>query len=249
MRFDGVYLFHNELTTEIDMSDAIEVRVPGAGSGEASTALMIENGTLTFGEVTVDSQRVIISESAYTQSFPSDGVIGWNLLGHYAVQIDYDLGSIALHDTTGFQVDSTWCCVPITLKKDIPFLEGTVEVVEGEIIPMVVYIDLGSDEALELLTKTDQRFTLPDSLEPRYLGTGLSGDIHGSFGWSRNLWLAEYQLSHIPTAFAPAEVRSKQEGGDGILGNDFIRRFNIIFDYAHERLYLRPSKYFEVPFE
>jgi hypothetical protein len=249
MGFDGVYLFHKILAEEIDTAGAIEVRVPGAGSGEASTAVMIENGRLTFGDVTVDSQRVIISNSPNTQGFDSDGVIGWNLLGHYAVEIDYDHEMILLHDPAEFQADTTWQHIPITLKKNIPFLEGTVEVVDSESVPIILYIDLGSDEALELLIRPDQKFTLPDSLKSSYIGTGLSGDIHGQYGRSKRLRVAGCDLFDIPTAFVPAEMRSKQEGADGILGNDCIRRFNIIFDYAHERLYVKPNSIFGTPFD
>lgn len=249
MPFDGVYLFHKELSDEIDMTDAIEVRVPGAGSGEASTAMMIESGTLTFGEVTVDSQKVIISGSEYTQTFPTDGVIGWNLFGHYTVEIDYDLEIITLHDSSWARADSTWSVLPLTLKNNVPFLEGRIEVVEGEIIPVTLYIDLASGDALELLVKENQKFTMPEDLDSSYLGTGLSGDIHGSRGRCRNLWLGNYQLEDVSTAFAPEEIRSKQEGADGILGDDSIRRFNVIFDYAGEKLYLKPNKYFDTPFK
>lgn len=249
MPFDGVYLFHKELAGEIDMTGAIEVQVGGAGAGEASTALMIETGHVTFGEVTLDSQRVLISHSFHTQQFDTDGVIGWNLFGHYVVEIDYDREIITLRDTSDSRVDTTWQVVPITLRKGIPFLDGMLEVVDGEHVPVVLYIDLSSDEALELLVRPDQKYTLPDSLEDRYLGTGLSGDIYGQYGRSKRLHLASYDLYDVPTAFAPAEVRSKQEGADGILGNDCIRRFNVIFDYAHERLYLKPNSFFEAPFE
>jgi hypothetical protein len=249
LTFDGVYLFKENLAKEIDMTGAIHVQVPGAGSGKASTAIMIEHGTLSFGEAMVDSQRVIISQSERTQGFPSDGIIGWNLFGHATVEIDYDHDMIMLHDTTALDLDSTWTSVPIVLKKNLPFLEGKVEVVAGEIVPVTFYIDLASGSALELLTKTGQKFSMPDSVKSSYLGTGLSGDIHGSIGRSRHLWLGPFELSDVRTDFAPAEVRSKQQGADGILGNDAIRRFNVIFDYTHRRLYIRPSKYFAVPFE
>ena len=61
---------------------------------------MIQNGPLTFGDVTVDRQRVIISQTAGTQAFRTDGVIGWNLFGHCSVEIDYDRERILLHDNT-----------------------------------------------------------------------------------------------------------------------------------------------------
>jgi hypothetical protein len=249
MSFDGVYLFHKEFVDEIDTSGAIEVRVPGAGAGEASTAVMIETGRIAFGDVVIDSQKVIISRSPYTQSFPTDGVIGWNLFGHYAVEIDYDKEIITLHDSLALRNDTSWSIIPIELKKGIPFLEGEVEVIEDERVLMSFYIDLASGDALELLTGPDQKFSMPDSLEDQYLGTGLSGDIHGKSGKSVAVRISMYELRDITTAFAPAEVRSKQEDADGILGNDLIRRFNVIFDYANSRLYLKPNGFYEAPFE
>ncbi|UCC78999.1 MAG: hypothetical protein JSW64_12075 [Candidatus Zixiibacteriota bacterium] len=249
MAFDGVYLFHEEFVDEIDTSGAIEVRVPGAGDGEASTAVMIETGRIAFGDVTIDSQKVIISRSPHTQNFPTDGVIGWNLFGHYAVEIDYDKEIITLHDSLGLGDDDSWSVIPIELKKGIPFLECEVEVVKDERVLMIFYIDLASGDALELLTGPDQKFTMPDSLMDQYLGTGLSGDIHGQSGKSVAVRISMYELRNITTAFAPAEVRSKQEGADGILGNDLIRRFNVIFDYSNARLYLKPNGFYETPFE
>ncbi|UCE23482.1 MAG: hypothetical protein JSU74_09265 [Candidatus Zixiibacteriota bacterium] len=249
MRFDGVYLFHKNLANVIDTTGAIEVRVPGAGAGEASTAIMIETGQLGFGEVTVDSQRVLIGQSAHTQQFLTDGIIGWNLFGHYIVKIDYDQQVILLHDTSYVPEATDWHEIPIELRKDLPFLEAKVEVVEGEEVSILCYIDLASGDALELLVKPEQKFTLPATLVPRNLGTGLSGDINGHSGYSYKLSLGPYDLHNVATAFAPAEVRSKQEGADGILGNDSIRRFNVIFDYPHQRLLIKPNKAFDTPFE
>ncbi len=249
MRFDGVYLFHKELADAIDTTGAIEVKVPGAGTGEPSTAVMIENGRLAFGDVIVESQRVLISSSPHTQTFPTDGVIGWNLFGHYTVEIDYDKHIITLHDTGFFQADSTWRRVPVTMKKDMPFLECQLEVIPGEIVTAIMYIDLASGDALELLIQDNQKFSMPDSLEEHYLGTGLSGDINGYRGRSRRLQLQGYDLYNVVTAFAPAAVRSKQGGADGILGGDAIRRFNIVFDYTNSQLFIKPNSHFHEPFE
>ncbi len=249
MRFDGVYLFHQDALKLIDTTGAIEACVPGAGSGEASIVTMIETGNVKFGEVAITNQRIMVSHSAHTQSFPTDGVIGWNLFGHYNVEIDYDQQLIQLRDTAYFSYDSSWTIIPIELRGDLPHFDITVEVVDSEVVPLEVYIDLASGDALELLVHLKQRFTLPKNVTWDLLGTGLSGDIYGNRGRSKHLQIGGYELTNIRTTFAPMEVRSKQKTGDGILGNDLIRRFNVVFDYPHQRLLIKPNKTFTLPFE
>lgn len=139
MGFDGVYLFREEFASEIDTSGALEVRAPGAGSDAPSKGFMVENGILRFGDITVDSQRVVILQSEYTKGFIADGVIGWNLFGHYTVEIDYDSGMIILHDSDTFQADTSWQTLPIELKGNLPFFKGELEVIEGENIPLTLF--------------------------------------------------------------------------------------------------------------
>lgn len=241
MHYDGVILFHKEFAGLIDTSGAIDVRVPGAGDSQASTNIMVENAVIGFGGMALDSQRVIISTSDYTQEFPTDGIIGWNLFGHYAVEIDYDSSLIFLHDTLDFKPDSGWTEVPIKMKNHLPYINVELEVVSGEIIQMDLYVDLASDKALELLMSDKQRFSMPRTGEKVFIGRGLSGDVYGYNGHSHRLKIFTTDLFFVPTAFAPAEVRSKQEGAEGVLGNDAIRRFNIIFDYSHSLAYIKTN--------
>ena len=50
-------------------------------------------------------------------------------------------------------------------------------------------------------------------------------------------------------AFAPAEICSKAGGAGAVLANAALRRFNLIFDYAHARLLIRPNSHFGERFE
>jgi hypothetical protein len=46
----------------------------------------------------------------------------------------------------------------------------------------------------------------------------------------------------------PAEVRSKQEGADAVIGNNVLRRFDLVYDYAHAKVHLRPNRSYAEPF-
>lgn len=247
MPFDGVYLFKQTCVELMDTTGAMEVRVPGAGDGEPSRAIMMENAELAYGEVQIPNQRVVVSYSPHTQSFASDGVIGRSLFGHHTVEIDYDRSMILLHDTLGFVADTTWQQIPITIRNGLPFFSGRVEVTAGEEVPMVFYVDLASGEVVELLVHPEQKFTLPESLHAELLGTGLSGDIHGQRGRCAQITVGSFTLSDVPAAFAPASIRSKQEGADAVLGNGWMSRFNVVFDYHNQRLLLKPSRFYRTP--
>ncbi|MFH2035986.1 MAG: hypothetical protein ABIJ45_06250 [Candidatus Zixiibacteriota bacterium] len=249
MPFDGVYLFHKELNDEIKLENTINVHVPGAGDGEASEAIMADSQIVSCGEMNFNNQRVIIAQSATTQSFPTDGVVGQTILGHYIIKIDFDSLKMTLFEPKTFIPDSSWFIINLEYKKGIPFLKAEVEVIKGEKVAIDIYMDISAGEPLELLVKDHAKFTVPDNLEQKYLGTGLSGDIHGGIARIHSFSLGPYTLYDLPATFPPAEVRSKQEGADGILGNDALRRFNVVIDPFGRKLFIRPNQSFKTPFE
>ena len=117
--------------------------------------------------------------------------------------------------------------------------------------PMLLsmYIDFAARDAIVLLEKPGMKFSLPEETVNKHLGTGLSGEIYGKTGKISKLILGPYEIHEVVAAFAPAEIRSKQDNADAILGNDSLRRFNLIFDYAGRKLYIKPNSFFNEPFK
>jgi hypothetical protein len=249
MHFTGLLLYNTDLNDSVILEQATEVLVPGAGTDSGSPALMIDSGTFHVGKIEFVDQRIIVLQSDRMKGLPSDGVTGYSLFGTYVVEVDYDRMLLILHDPDTRTIESSWESLPLTFKDNmIPWLEATINVSGNAEIPVSLYIDLASSEALELLVRDNMKYALPQKLEDYYLGTGLSGDIYGQKGRISSLKIGSFYLKDIPTAFAPAEVRSKQEGADGVLGNNVLRRFNVIFDYEKERLYIKPTTHFAEPF-
>lgn len=249
MHFEGLLVYNPDLQDSITVENAIEVLVPGAGADSASRAIMTDSGSFHVGNVEFINQRIIVLQNDMMKGFPSDGVTGYSFFGNYIVEVDYDKMLITLHESEKTEVDSSWGYLPITFKDNmIPWIEAVVNIKGDEVVPVSLYIDLASGDALELLIKKEMKFHLPEQLEDSYLGRGLSGDIYGHKGKISSLKLGSFCLEDVVTAFAPAKVRSKQEGADGIIGNDALRRFNLIFDYKNAKLYLKPNSFFSEPF-
>lgn len=241
MAFPGVFLFHEELVEELALPGLVEVLVPGAGEGEGSRSVMADSVTVRIGDAEFGNQRVIVSRSRTTQGFPRDGVTGFTLLGSYEVEIRHEPQEIVLHAPGSYTPDSTWTAIDLDLREGIPWLEAAVSVEGEEETPVSVYIDLAAADPLVLLVRPGMKVPVPAGLEERYLGTGLGGDVTGRSGTVARLCLGPWVLRDLPTAFPAAEVRSRQAGADGILGGGLLQRFDVIFDYARARLFLKPN--------
>jgi hypothetical protein len=248
MPMDGVFLFHKGLSNEIALEGAIDVLIPGAGGGEPSKGIMAESVPVSAGDVVFGRQRVIISLSDHTQGFPTDGVIGWSLFGHYAVELDYDTMVMTLHPPGSFVPDSTWQAVSVTLKENVPWVSASVDVLGEGSVPVDCYIDFASGEAVELLVREHAKFPIPETMERAYLGTGLSGDVHGAIGRVASFTIGHRSLFDVAAVFPNAVTRSKQNGADAVIGNRLLRRFDLIFDYDAGTLWLRPNDAFDLPF-
>jgi len=241
MGSDGLLLFKSKYVKELNISEQTEYQIHGAGNEGSSKTVLAEGMTFKAGDAEFGSQRVIILTGKKMEDFPTDGVTGFSLLGHYVVGIDYDHMEITLHDPDQFKPGNGWDAVPLYFKENnIPWVDLTVEVQGGDPVTLPCYIDSASGETVELLTRETNRFTVPEGMEKTYLGRGLSGDIYGYRGPIRKVRLGNQAVETIDAVFAPAEVRSKQPDAGGVIGNGLLKNFHVIYDYAHHTLYLRP---------
>ena len=242
MGMRGVYLLRREHSEWVDAPSNILVQIPGAGGGEASRAQVVDAQTLRAGSVVLDSQTVLISQSDRTQDWSFDGIIGRSLVVDYTVELDYDRSVMRLHDRGWHPTGPEWTRLPIRIERGLPWFEVEVDMEDGVARPIKAYLDLASAATLELLVGSGRPFTPPSGAEEVGLGTGLSGEIRGWRGQTHRLRVGGFDLTEVPTEWAPAEIRSKGGAAGGILGNGFMHYFNVVFQYAEGALYIRPSQ-------
>ena len=242
MGFDGVLLFDPSLKDSIGPARLSSAKIPGAGAGPPSDAVFADSLSLQVGDTRINNQRIIILSDSSMVSRRSDGVIGWSLLGRYAVEIDYDRLAITLHDARSFRPAAGWTSLPLSLNdRNLPFLEVSAAADSEALHPLKVYIDYASSETIEILTKPGMEFPVPARTTEVLLGRGLSGDIRGRRGTISRLVIGPHELKDVVAAFVPAKTRSKAKGADAVLSNGALCRFDVVFDYAHSRLHIRPN--------
>lgn len=249
MGWDGLLVFKAELLDSLGLSDPQMANLGGAGKGSGQAAAFSDGMSYSLGNMEFKNQRIVVLKTDHFKGFPNDGTVGYSLFGHFAVEIDYDRSLLTLHEPGKIRPDPSWTGVPIFFRdNNIPWMDVRIAVENEEPVWLSCYIDYASSEAIELLLKPDQKFTVPVETEDVSLGRGLGGDITGRSGRIAKVIIGPYELKNVTAAFADAAVRSKQKGADGVVANNLLRRFNLIFDYAGKKLYLKPNSHFVEPF-
>lgn len=246
---DGLMLFKEAYRDSLELDHVMAAQIGGAGSGEDARALVFDSVSFSMGDAAFVNQRMIILRG--NSGFFANGLLGYSVFGHYVTAFDYDQNTMTLYTPDRFEINEPdWAFVPLYFKDNqIPWLDAAVCIDQEEPIPISMYIDFAAGDEIVLLEKPDMKFTLPAETEQVLIGKGLSGDIYGKTGTVSKLILGPYELSRIKASFTDAEVRSRQDNADGILGNTSLRRFNLIFDYFNGKLYLQPNTHFTDPSE
>ena len=248
--FDGMILFKSELADSIQLYNRIQVQIPGAGDGPPSNAIMSDSMTFNSGTCEFKNQRLIILQNSRFSGSSSDGVIGYSYFGHHKVEVDYDNKIITLHDNEDFIDEKGWETIPLTFDNtNKPHLNIYVQIKEEEPAMLDVYIDYAASLSLELTVKDGMKFPLPDKYEADYGGYGLSGDVHGKTARISKYMIGKYEFKDVTATFFEGDSRSKVRNSDGVISNDAMRRFNLVFDYHNKKLLIKPNSSFNEPFE
>ncbi len=248
--YDGLILFNKDLADSIQLENRINVQIPGAGDGPPSDAVMSESTTFKSGDCSFNNQRTIVLQNDLFKKSASDGVIGYSYFGHYIVGVDYDSKLITLYDTAYTFNDKEWNSVPLKFgRNNKPHMDISISIKGEEPILIDVYIDYASSLSLELTTDNDMKFPKPDKYEGTFKGYGLSGDVEGKNAYIKSYKIGDYEFSNVTATFFEGNSRSKDKFADGVISNDALRRFNLVFDYQHKQLLIKPNNSFNEKFE
>lgn len=210
------------------------------------------NQKLHFPALTIDSLNFHINDySILTAVYGEriDGIIGYSVFSRYILKVDYDSMNL-----------SFWTRGTIRYPRGGYLLKPTINLLvaqqlrvrdEKPVTSRFLY-DMGAGVCM-LLTKdfvADSNFL--DKKKKRWTkeGEGLGGKIDMELMVLKEIRLGPYRFRNIPVYIFDDEnnVTSYPYMG-GLLGNDILRRFNVILNYARSDIYLVPNTHYNDPFD
>ena len=210
-----------------------------------------EHITIAFGGLVFRDQTSIITR--YIPGLPNpwegaDGQISAAFFKNFVVAVDFDASQITLIKPEAFRYTGNGQAIPMHPgPHDSRTITAHVEIEDGSELILELLVDLGGIYPLYLPLGSDERIALPADAEEAVLGIGLGGPQKGYLGRIHSLRIGDYVLEDVVTAFTPVAAGATVYGNT-MIGMPLLERFNLVFDYFHDHLYLEPNRAFQEPF-
>jgi len=201
------------------------------------------------------SAAVIALDSIEAQvGRPLDGIVGLDLFTRYVVEIDYLDNKIRLYDPKTYTYSGAGESIPLKLRDGHFFVAAKIEMPDRPKLEGQLLVDTGGVMVTAVLTTPFSRSnSLPASNQKKVLDKSLSG-----LGGQTRLLVTRatsFTLGHLSIR-TPVVYVSQDTGGalastdyEGLIGSEILRRFSVVFDYAHGRLILEPNAHYAEPVE
>ena len=207
---------------------------------------------LQLNDLVVDSLNFHINNYeflSYVYGTQIDGVIGYSLLSRYIVKIDYDIREIEI-------------CSQGTLKYPRgghllkPFIRTlpvqSARVHDHRRITSRFLIDIGAGLPLVLSQEFEQDSIVLRKKRKRFpvQAHGVGGKLAMEMALVKDFRIGPYRFRKVPIMVFDDEfnVTSYPYLG-GLIGNQILKRFNVIFNYQQREIYLKPNTLYRDPFE
>jgi hypothetical protein len=248
------------IITEPNLVDSIKltskrtIKIPGLGEGEDDEAYISSILKVDIpGLESYDVSAAILKKDHFNLSnyagMPIDGLLGYEFFANLAVKINFTDSTLSVcrpQDLRPFRKSNR---IPITIEQRKPYMQTKVIFPNGTKLDAKMVIDIGAGHpvSIENMIKNNG---LPAKYIPANLGVGLNGPIDGFISRINEIDIGKFKVKDVLASFPEDDKQIVTSvPRDGNLGLGILKRFDVIFDYPDNLLYLKKGVLYNEPFE
>ncbi|HEV3325575.1 MAG TPA: aspartyl protease family protein [Puia sp.] len=222
--------------------------IAGMRREELLDGMQLKVGTVILDSIKMQVNNYDILTSVYGEQI--DGILGYTFFSRYLVRVDYDSSRIDIYSNGPVNYPKGGYLLR-PLLAGLPMMEGRLN--DARDINTRFYFDTGAGRCLLFSSEftADSAVFGPKKKRPvRAEGAGLGGKKEMELTTLKNFSIGPFRFHQIPTyVFDDSYDVTNYPQLGGLIGNDLLRRFNLILNYARSEIYLVPNESFNQPFD
>ena len=247
----GISVVSPKQAARLHLRTADSLKVTGTGGTVNGTVAM--GVSLRLPGVTVRNQNVAVFS---LDDFPCEarditGIIGYDFIKEFVVEIDYEASVIRLFEPRGYEYTGRGDLFPLTIART-PRVRAGVKVPGRASVEGLFEIDTGHEGTLVINSPFVNRHKLLDALNDQIPanGRGVGGVSTRAGARLESLQLGPYTIGSPVVALSlETEGALAATDNDGPIGNEILQRFKMTLDYSRRRMWLEPNAHLTDPFQ
>lgn len=210
------------------------------------------NRQLRFPGINIDSLNFHINDySILTAVYGEriDGIIGYSLFSRYIIKLDYDSMRLTFCSPGTFRYPRGGYMLKPTITQ---LVTQSLRVKDERTINSRFLYDMGAGLCMLLSKDFVQDSNFIEKKRKRWIkeGEGLGGKIDMELTVIKEVKLGPYRFKNVPVFIFDDETNiTSYPNLGGLLGNDILRRFNVIINYPRGDIYITPNRHFSETFD
>jgi hypothetical protein len=178
------------------------------------------------------------------------GILGYELFSRFVIKIDYEARIMTLMVPQKFKPSRKFTRLPITVEDTKPYYVAELKVNDTASMSAKLMIDTGASHGLFLDTESNDKLSVPPKNISCTIGRGLGGLIYGRLARIRSLRMGRYTISNMiasfpdPNSYFDTLRTGRMVYRNGSIGGEVLSRFQVVFDFPREKIYLKPNHSF-----
>lgn len=231
------------------------LKLVGLG-GEECEAFVTPNIHITMPDISsYNVSAAILKEDHFELSgyagMPIHGLLGYDFFNSLAVKLNFNDSTMTVSRPQNAKPMRNGIKIPLTIENREPYITTPIKLPNGKMINAKLVVDIGAGHPISLETMLKEN-GLPQNFIVANLGVGLTGPVSGFLSRVPEIDLGNKKLKDVITSFPDMEYVRKQVHmvpRDGNIGLGILKRFTVLFDYANNAMYLKPTGRVKEPFE
>jgi hypothetical protein len=248
------------ITDILQLPYSRKITISGPGGQQLISAFITNNVSLTIPpSLSSTGSSLLVLEEDYLElknhlGIEIHGVIGYEIFSRFIVKINYELKEITFSTEQNFRKPRSYQAFDLSVEDTKPYIFANCVFRRNQPLTLKLMADTGASHCLLLHPDTNSGILIPEKNVHGSIGRALGGDISGSTGRIQSISIGNYMLENPLANFPDPEsyadtLRSTTTFRNGTIGGELLGRFNLIFNYAGGKIYLRKNYHYRKPFK